>query len=257
MRSHPRGRPGARRARPTSRTRSGGQETLNRRSAASGAVPNDATERRASARAEAHRTACLKPLVVSRQSPRSGGRCAVGVGAVLLVAGRVDRSRGQDGAPGAERGRTILTPARTVAGSVKGTVRVVVLSVAGTRCAGRLQFPTGGEGQARPRARLLGHVCAGSRCRVRAWSDPAQPAVLNHLRRPAGGAMPIAELSAGCVRASSPFSALGEATDLSVAQPVVDEGEDLACGGDPGDVAPSALGDAPVVGLDLAAAMVS
>src|SRR5438105_14699685 len=75
-------------------------------------------------------------------------------------------------------------PARTVAGSGKRTARVVVLSVAGTRCAGRLQFPTGGEGQARPRARLLGRAFAEPRLTGPAWSDPAQPAVLNHFRRP-------------------------------------------------------------------------
>jgi hypothetical protein len=38
---------------------------------------------------EAPRTACLKPLALSRQSPRSGGRCGVKVGAGFLVAGRV------------------------------------------------------------------------------------------------------------------------------------------------------------------------
>src|ERR1700730_4369214 len=51
-----------------------------------------------------------------------------------------------------------------------------------------------GEGQA-GHARLLGHVFAGPRRRVRAWSDPAQPAVLNHIlpTRPEG-VMPIYEL---------------------------------------------------------------
>src|ERR1700752_5050835 len=49
------------------------------------------------------------------------------------------------------------------------------------------------EGQA-GHARLLGHVFAGPRCRVRAWSDAAQPAVLNHIlptRRK--GVMPLYE----------------------------------------------------------------
>src|SRR5207302_4112877 len=98
-------------------------------------------------------TACLKPLVLSRQSPRSGGRCAGGggrLGASSWSAGRVGRSRGQDGAPGAERGRTILTPVRTVAGSGERTGQVGGPFGGGNACAGRLQFPMGGEGQARP-----------------------------------------------------------------------------------------------------------
>ena len=52
--------------------------------------------------------------------------------------------------------------------------------VAVDACAGRLQFPTKVRVR-RGRARLPGHVFAGPRYRVRAWSDPAQPAVLNHI----------------------------------------------------------------------------
>jgi hypothetical protein len=48
----------------------------------------------------------------------------------------------------------------------------------------------------------------------------------------------------------------GEATDFAVAQAVVDEGEDSAGGGDPADVAAATLGDPPVVGLNLAAAVI-
>src|SRR5438132_2947350 len=74
-------------------------------------------------------------------------------------------------------------------------------------------------------ARLLGHVFAGSRCRVRAWSGSAQPAVLNHMMTTLRGAMPIFELSAGCVRAGSVLAGRGEATDVSVAETVKHQGE--------------------------------
>src|SRR5438067_2350984 len=50
---------------------------------------NRSTERRGQAARRPHRSACLKPLVLSRQSPRSGGRCGVevaGIVALLLVA---------------------------------------------------------------------------------------------------------------------------------------------------------------------------
>src|ERR1700730_5680376 len=70
----------------------------------------------------------------------------------------------------------------------------VVASPDGGRVRCRLHVPTGCEGQA-GHARLLGHVFAGPRCRVRAWSDPAQPAVLNHiLTTRLVGVMPLYEL---------------------------------------------------------------
>ena len=53
----------------------------------------------------------------------------------------------------------------------------------------------------------------------------------------------------GCVRASSP--GLAKAADFSVAQPVVDQGEDPASSRHPADVAAPAGGDAVEVGLEL------
>ena len=49
------------------------------------------------------------------------------------------------------------------------------------------------------------------------------------------------ELASGCAGRVS--SRLGQATDVSVAQAVVDEGEKLACRGDPADGTASVLGD--------------
>src|SRR5256885_8659760 len=92
--------------------------------------------------------------------------------------------------------------------------------------------------------------------RVRAWSDPAQPAALNHKVRPHGSCR-YPSRSAGCVRAGSACRHLREATDLSVTQAPVDEAEHPAGGGDAPDVATPALGDAPVVGLDPVAAVVA
>src|SRR5437879_1992194 len=69
---------------------------------------------------------------------------------------------------------------------------------------------------------------------------------------PYRGASADSSSRSGCVRSGSPCLAVaGEAADLAVAQPVVDEGEELTSRGDPGDVLPPAFRDAVVVLLDL------
>src|SRR6516165_5669808 len=89
-----------------------------------------------------------------------------------------------------------------------------------------------------------------------AWSDTAQPAVLNHMCRPArGGSCRYTSWSAGCVRAS-PSRRVGEAADLAVAQPIEDEGEESAGGGDLGDVLAAPLRDPPVGDLEVTAGVV-
>ena len=52
---------------------------------------------------------------------------------------------------------------------------------------------------------------------------------------PLPGIMQVFEHADSCVRSAS--ARLGQATDLTVAQAEVDEAEELASGGDPGDVA--------------------
>ena len=81
-------------------------------------------------------------------------------------------------------------------------------------------------------------------------------AELNHIRRPATwGSCRYCELAA-CRARTSRHLAL-EATDLSVTEPVVDEGEQLAGRGDSTDVAAETFGDAPVGGPDGCATVVA
>src|SRR5918912_768347 len=101
----------------------------------------------------------------------------------------------------------------------------------------------------------------GPGCRVRAWSDPAQPAVLNHKERPrprCGESCRYPSRSAGCVRAGSACCLdRREATDLTVTQAVVDEAEHLGGRSGAAVVAPSPPGVAAVVALDLVPAVVA
>src|SRR5437879_9267160 len=69
---------------------------------------------------------------------------------------------------------------------------------------------------------------------------------------PYRGASADSSSRSGCVRSGSPCLVVaGEAADLAVAQPVVDEGEEPTRRGDTGDVLPAAFRDAVVILLDL------
>ena len=164
-------------------------------------------------------TACLKQWKLSRDS------CAV-VAGDATVADRVVGVGARAVSP-LPRARRAVKAGRWAArrGSLDGPVIHLVrewivkpsgLAVASskTRCAAVSISPRGCGGQA-DRARLLGHVFAGPRDRGRAWSGAAQPAVLNHIRRPRGSCR-YPSRSAGCVRAGSPVDGLREATDLAV-----------------------------------------
>src|SRR3954454_3236301 len=75
------------------------------------------------------------------------------------------------------------------------------------------------------------------------------------LKRPAVGSC---RKRAGLLAASelsSPIG-LGQAPDLAVTQPVVDEGEKFAAGRHLGDIAAAALSDPPVGGLEVTAGVV-
>jgi len=64
-----------------------------------------------------------------------------------------------------------------------------------TRCADRLQFPEGVEVKQAGLGCLVMSSPGPDRCgRVRAWSDPAQPAVPNHIVTTRLGVMPICGL---------------------------------------------------------------
>src|SRR5438270_10553036 len=74
------------------------------------------------------------------------------------------------------------------------------------------------------------------------WCGRSQAGASSKATSPGWGSCRTANSRDGCVRAVSP--GVGQATDLSVAQAVVDEGEEFAGGGDPADVAVVApLGD--------------
>src|SRR5579862_6248121 len=106
----------------------------------------------------------------------------------------VSKSEGGQGRPEAARRGSLDGPVRVGAddwvrspSGLRGRV-----ADAGDACA-VVSRSSGCEVQA-GQARLLGHVFAGPRRRVRAWSDAAQPAVLNHIlpTRPKG-VMPLYE----------------------------------------------------------------
>src|SRR5688572_25075989 len=120
------------------------------------------------------------------------------------------------------------------------------------RLMGRVRWsspdPHGLWGASKAGARLLGHVFAGRLSGRHGAIRRSQQCSITYDDL---GVMPILELSAGCVRACSSLIGRRQATDLSVAQSVEHQGEHLAGGCNPPDVATPTLGNASVVGLDL------
>src|SRR5207248_8360261 len=123
-------------------------------------------------------------------------------------------------------------------------------SVAGTRCGVVSSSPRAVRDKRGRELGCLDMSAPGPRCRGPSMERSGAASSAQSLWTTAE-VMPIAELSAGCVRASSSLIGLGEATDSAVAQSVVHEDEDLAGRGDAADVATPAFSDAPEIALDL------